>query len=103
MEEREGEDSVRVVIISPGCLQNSGLEVNGEARWVVGPGQVVARVGLLLLSPAHPAELLDGQHLALVGDRVHRVLVRVRGLEQAALEDVIFLLFIILMIDILPS
>ena len=64
--------------------------MDGEPSGVVRAGQVVARVGLLLLRADHSAELLDGQHLALVGDRVHGVLVRVRGLEQPALKERIF-------------
>ena len=60
--------------------------MDGEPSGVVRAGQVVARVGLLLLRADHSAELLDGQHLALVRDRVDGVLVRVRGLEQAALQ-----------------
>ena len=75
-----------------------------ETSGVVGACQVITRVGLLLLRAEHPAELLDGQHLALVGDRVHGVLVRVRGLEQPALKERIFYyIFIFSDLNILPS
>ena len=58
-----------------------------EAGWVVGAGQVVQRARLVLRR-AESGELLDGQHLALVGDRVHGVFVCVRGLEQPALQTI---------------
>ena len=78
--------------------------MDGEPSGVVRAGQVVARVGLLLLRADHSAELLDGQHLALVGDRVHGVLVRVRGLEQPALKERIFYyIFNFSDLNILPS
>ena len=67
-------------------LKHAGLEVDGEAGWVVGAGQVVQRARFVLRR-AQSGELLDGQHLALVGDGVHRVFVRVRGLEQPSLES----------------
>ena len=51
-------------------LQNSRLEVDGQTSGVVEPGQVVVGVGLLLLLPEDPGELLDREDLALVGDGV---------------------------------
>ena len=56
-----------------------------ETGRVVAPGQIVHRV-LLDVLLVDPLELLDGHHLALVADRVDRVLVSVRRLEQPALE-----------------
>ena len=71
-------------------LKHAGLEVDGEAGWVVGAGQVVAGGAALRVRGGggeHAAVLLDRHHAALVADRVHRVLVRVRRLEQAALTN----------------
>ena len=71
-------------------LKHAGLEVDGEAGWVVGAGQVVAGGAALRVRGGggeHAAVLLDRHHAALVADRVHRVLVRVRRLEQAALAN----------------
>ena len=59
------------------------MEVDSESSRIVGAGEVVKRPNLaprlvLRLGGQHPRVLLDRQHLALVADRVHRVLVRVR-------------------------
>ena len=73
-------------------LEDSRLEVDGESSRIVGAGEVVkcpnfAPSCLVLgLGGEHSRVLLDRQHLALVADCVHRVLVRVRGLEQPALK-----------------
>ena len=70
-------------------MQDARLEVDGEACRVVGAGEVVERPHpsclRLGLGGEEAGVLLDRQHLALVADRVHRVLVRVRRLEQPAL------------------
>ena len=66
-------------------LEDPGLEVDREAGGVIAAGQVVHGV-LLDALLVEPLELLDRHHLALVADRVHGVLVRVRRLEQPALE-----------------
>ena len=67
--------------------------MDGESSRIVGAGEVVKRPNLvapsclvLRLSGEHPRVFLDRQHLALVADRVHRVLVCVRRLEQPALK-----------------
>ena len=66
--------------------------MDGESSRIVGAGEVVKRPNLapsclvLRLSGEHPRVLLDRQHLALVADCVHRVLVRVWRLEQPALK-----------------
>ena len=72
-------------------LEDSRLEVDGESSRIVGAGEVVKRPNLaprlvLRLGGEHSRVFLDRQHLALVADCVHRVLVRVRGLEQPALK-----------------
>ena len=69
--------------------------MDGEAGGVVGSGKVVVGVGLLLLLPEDPGELLDREDLALVGDGVDRVLVRVRRLEQSALQTSHFMIVIL--------
>ena len=56
-----------------------------ETGRVVAPSQIVHGV-LLDVLLVDPLELLDGHHLALVADCVDRVLIRVWGLEQAALQ-----------------
>ena len=64
--------------------------MDGESRGVVGSGQVVesSHPGRLRLGLRGQLArvLLDREHLALVADRVHRVLVRVRRLEQPSLQ-----------------
>ena len=77
------EGSLRLVRVR---LEHSGLEVNGQSGGVVRSGQVVQRRLPLGLLRHHPGVLLDGQHVALVADGVHRVLVRVRRLEEPALQ-----------------
>ena len=74
-------------------LEDARLEVDGESSRIVGAGEVVKRPNLvapsclvLRLGGEQARVLLDRQHLALVADCVHRVLVRVRGLEQPALK-----------------
>ena len=71
-------------------LKDSGLEVNGESCGIVGSCQVVesSHPGCLRLGLGgqEAGVLLDRQHLALVADCVHRVLVRVRRLEQPSLK-----------------
>ena len=65
--------------------------MDSESSRIVGAGEVVESPDLaprlvLRLGGEHPRVFLDRQHLALVADRVHRVLVRVRRLEQPALR-----------------
>ena len=66
--------------------------MDGESSRIVGAGEVVKRPDLapsclvLRLSGEDSRVLLDRQHLALVADRVHRVLVSVRRLEEPALK-----------------
>ena len=64
--------------------------MDGESRRVVGSGQVVecSHPGCLRLGLGgeEARVFLDREHLALVTDRVHRVLVRVRRLEQPSLQ-----------------
>ena len=67
-------------------LQNPGLEVHCESSGVVWASEVVKSPCLLLGVGLEPGVLLDGQDLALVADCVHRVLVRVRRLEEPALQ-----------------
>ena len=72
-------------------LEDARLEVDSESSRIVGAGEVVKSPNLaprlvLRLGGEDPRVLLDRQHLALVADCVHRVLVRVRGLEQPALK-----------------
>ena len=72
-------------------LEDARLEVDSESSRIVGAGEVVKRPNLaprfvLRLGGEHTRVFLDRQHLALVADRVHRVLVRVRRLEQPALK-----------------
>ena len=67
------------------------MEVDSESSRIVGASEVVKRPDLaprlvLRLGGQHPRVLLDRQHLALVADCVHRVLVRVRRLEEPALN-----------------
>ena len=67
------------------------MEVDSESSRIVGAGEVVKRPDLaprlvLRLGGQHARVFLDRQHLALVADRVHRVLVRVRRLEQPSLQ-----------------
>ena len=61
-------------------LEDSRLEVDGESSRIVGAGEVVKRPNLaprlvLGLGGEDPRVFLDRQHLALVADCVHRVLV----------------------------
>ena len=73
-------------------LEDSRLEVDSESSRIVGAGEVVKCSNLapsclvLGLGGEHARVFLDRQHLALVADCVHRVLVRVRRLEQPALK-----------------
>ena len=57
-----------------------------ESSRVVRASEVVKSPCLLLGVGLEPGVLLDGQDLALVADCVHRVLVRVRRLEEPALQ-----------------
>ncbi len=72
-------------------FEDARLEGDGHDGGVVRAGQVVgvARSALLLLARGvgrnEARVLLQRQHAALVRDRLHVVLVRVRRLEQAAL------------------
>ena len=65
-------------------LEDARLEVDSESSRIVGAGEVVKRPDLvaprlvLRLGGEHPRVFLDRQHLALVADCVHRVLVSVR-------------------------
>ena len=64
-------------------LEDARLEVDGESSRIVGAGEIVKRPDLvarlvLRLSGEHARVFLDRQHLALVADCVHRVLVCVR-------------------------
>ena len=73
-------------------LEDSRLEVDSESSRIVGAGEVVKRPNLapsclvLRLGGEDARVFLDRQHLALVADCVHRVLVSVRRLEQPALK-----------------
>ena len=64
-------------------LEDSRLEVDSESSRIVGAGEVVKRPNLvarlvLRLGGEDSRVFLDRQHLALVADCVHRVLVSVR-------------------------
>ena len=73
-------------------LEDARLEVDGESSRIVGAGEVVKSPNLapsclvLGLGGEHARVFLDRQHLALVADCVHRVLVCVRRLEEPALK-----------------